>query len=174
MSNTYADWARDLRVLLTELADLDFGYPLDTNEVIGPQPSPTQVPAGLEDLYAVCDGVSMPDVYVGYFLDSAAEVAARPARGEPTHIEGAARIPISVFGTDGGGNRFALGPGGAIYYLPSSGAVLNGTFYEDHLVKASVKAATLLDFLWLLYGDVKAFIHDEKGHVYIPKLTAPP
>jgi hypothetical protein len=156
-------------VLLAELADLDFGYPLDTNEVLAPQPSPPKVPAGLEDLYGVCDGVSMPDVYVGYFLDSAAEAASRPSRGEPTEIQGTTRIPISVFGTDGGGgNRFAIGPGGSIYYLPSSGAVLKGTFHEDHLVKASVKAATLLDFLWLMYGDVKAFINDEKSHVYIP------
>ena len=72
MNKSYADWARELQVLLAELADLDFGYPLDTNEVLAPQLSPPKVPAGLEDLYGVCDGVSMPDVYVGYFLDSAA------------------------------------------------------------------------------------------------------
>ena len=98
------NWVRELRQALEELATQDFGYPLGTNEVRKPvSPIPT-LPRYLGPLYAVADGISLPDVHVGYFIDPARRVATAAERGEPTRIEGRTRLEIHVFGTDGGGS----------------------------------------------------------------------
>ena len=56
---------------------------------------------------------------------------------------------------------------GAVYYLPSSGAVENGAFCEDSQVKARRLASSLGEFLILLNGDVAAFVRNDEAHEYL-------
>jgi len=163
----YQRWVKEIRALLEELGKQDFGYPVDKNEVLEPQRRVAGLPPDLEPLYEVCDGVSLPDVHVGYFLHPARRVVSAAKRGEPTRIEGKTRIPVHVFGSDGGGGRFALADDRAIYYLPSGGAVIRGAFLEDKQVKAIRKASSVAEFLRLLRADVEAFVNGVDGHRYL-------
>ena len=166
--NNFRTWARKLQEALRTLALQDFGYPLGTNEVREPISPTPRIPQGLVPLYAVSDGISLPDVHVGYFIDSAERVASAAERREPTRIEGCKPLDIHVFGSDGGGGRFALRvDDGSVYYLPVAGAVKDGVFYEDSSVVARRIAETLPDFLWLLEADINAFVHNEQDHTYI-------
>jgi hypothetical protein len=168
MSRDLNDWTQQLRELLAELKSQDFGYPLGRNEILSPGPATPDTPLELEPLYAVTDGAVLEDVHVGYFIDTAARVAAAADRGEPTRIEGETPARIWVFGSDGGGGRFAISRNeGSIWYLPASGEVRSGTFYEDARVKARRCAATLSEFLWRLRDDVAAFVRQEPRHEYI-------
>lgn len=161
-----------VRALLTKLAMQDFGYPLGVNEVRDPSPQYFDLPSGLQPLYAVCDGVSMPDVHIGYFIDRASRAASARVRGEPTQIQGIESSEIHVFGSDGGGGRFALESiGGAVYYLPSAGAVNGGAFIADDVARPQKVAEQLIDFLWLIQEDVEAFVMGRRGHIYIDQRT---
>jgi hypothetical protein len=103
------EWVRNVRADLVELAHQDFGYPLGTNEIREPSSAgPTSVPSHLGELYDACDGLSAPDVHVGYFIDSSSRVASAAERGEPGLVAGVRNCPIHVFGSDGGGGRFAI------------------------------------------------------------------
>jgi hypothetical protein len=116
-------WVAQLRKSLAELETQDFAYPL-RNDVRHPAPNRPVLPEALEPLYAVTDGISLPHAHVGYFIESAEGVAAMPARGEPSRLEGLMAMEIVVFGSDGGGSRFVLRiDDGSVYFLPSSGAM---------------------------------------------------
>jgi hypothetical protein len=167
-SDELKDWVATLRTAVAQLTNQDFGYPLDTNEVLPAVASQSGVPTDLEPLYAVSDGVSLPDVYVGYFIDTASRVAAAAARGDPTRVEGGKPMNVHVFGRDGGGGRFALcTDDGSVQYLPASGAVREGVFQERSAAVPRRLADTLIEFLWMLVGDVEAFVHDRKDHKYL-------
>src|SRR5579863_9897962 len=99
-----AAWVNEVRGLVAELAAQDLTYPIGANEVRAPSPpaAPPALPSQLVALYAACDGLSLPDVHIGYFLDAADRVASARERGEPTFVADA-QLPIHVFGSDGGG-----------------------------------------------------------------------
>lgn len=79
---------------------------------------------------------------------TAARVASVAERGEPTLVEGGRPIAIHVFGSDGGGGRFALGVSdGAVYYRPSS----------------------VSDFLDRLKTDIEAFVRGDRNHEYMAR-----
>lgn len=160
---------RRIEELLGELAAQDFGYPLGKNEVRSPPEAVKGLPAALVPLYKICNGLSMPDVHVGYFIDSADRVASARERGEPTLTTDAPHTSIHVFGSDGGGGRFAIRLNdGAIYYLPSGGAVRDGVF--DDCGQGSERVAeTLNEFLCRLSDDVAAFVHEKEGHGYMAR-----
>ncbi len=161
-----------VRDLLAELSIQNFGYPLGVNEVRDPAPQCSDLPSGLQPLYAVCDGVGMPDVHIGYFIDRASRTASARVRGEPTQIQGVESSKIHVFGSDGGGGRFALeDTSGAVYYLPSTGAVNEGVFIVDDVARPQKVAERLIGFLWLIQEDVEAFIMGRQGHIYINQRT---
>jgi hypothetical protein len=163
-------WVAVLRKTLAELTTQRFDYPLGVNEVRSASSSRADLPHDLTPLYAVCDGVSLPDVHIGYFIDTAVRSSSAADRGEPTRIDGIHSTAIHVFGSDGGGGRFAVGTtDGTVYYLPSSGAVRDGVFFEGKVMKARRVAGSLLDFLWLLSADVEAFIQGREDHVYIAR-----
>src|SRR4051812_8356639 len=125
--NPFERWAATVRAALSELTPEMFSYPIGVNEMRPPSFRPVVVP-GLEPLYAVCDGLSAPDVHVGYFLAPAARVPMAGERGAPTPIRGER---ITVFGSAGGGNMFALRHGdGHVLYLPVEGAVEAGLYLE--------------------------------------------
>jgi hypothetical protein len=151
---------------LAMIAQQDFGYPLGTNELRPPAAHvPNTMPAALHALYRACDGLSLPDVHIGYFLDTAERAATAAQRGEPTQVAGA---PVHVFGSDGGGGRFALGlQDAAVYCLPSSGAVRGGHFIDDADAPAHKLAANVRELLERLAADVHAFAIDDGAHRYV-------
>lgn len=163
-------WHRKLRAALAELAQQDFGYPIDENEVRAPASSPADLPEALRSLYSVCDGLSCPDVHVGYFLHPASWVVTAARRGEPTRVDGPQPFAIHVFGSDGGGSRFALRlDDGAVYFLPSSGAVHDGAWLEERVVVPEKLADTVAEFLWRLEADVQAFLRGAEDHAFMAR-----
>jgi hypothetical protein len=168
--NEFESWADTVRAALAELATQQSEYPLGTNQLRAPSRQSSKLPAELQPLYAVCDGMSLPDVHIGYFIDPAQRVMSASERGEPTRVEGKQSVEVQVFGSDGGGGRFALGTAeGAVYYLPSSGAVRNGAFVEDDIVRARRIAGSVVEFISRLEDDIRAFVHGSADHVYLDK-----
>ncbi|WP_068819222.1 hypothetical protein [Phormidesmis priestleyi] len=167
-SNEFKSWAAQVTEVLVELASQHSDYPLGTNELRKATSNHTDLPQKLQPLYEVCDGMSLPDVHNGYFIDPAQRVTSASKRGEPILVEGSQSIPILVFGSDGGGGRFVLGTvDGAVYYLPSSGAVKNSTYIEDSVVTARRVAGGVIEFLWRLKDDINAFVYGHEDHVYL-------
>ena len=158
-----------MKSLLTELASQQTPYPFGTNELDSPVPTNAVMPEALRPLYAVCNGASMEDVWNGYFIHSADELALNKQRGLPTRIAGTPPIEIEVFGSDGGGGSYALGTvDGAVYYLPSwGGAVENNVYVADDRMGTPRISASVIGFLQRLLADVEAFVHQREGHVYI-------
>lgn len=167
MSEPRASWAAELRTVVDRIAAMDLGYPAGTNEVRPPVEAPAGVPEGLRAMYAACDGASLPDLHVGYFIDTSARAATAAERGEPIRIEGQVSTRVHVFGSDGGGGRFALGEDGAVYYLPSGGLVEDGVFFEDSHAKARIVGQSLDRFLDRVSQDADAFVTGRTGHRYL-------
>jgi hypothetical protein len=69
-----------IRADLKAMAAHNFGYPIGTNEVRHPCPT---IPTQLFAFYQCCDGLSLPDVHIGYFIDLAERVITAQRRGEP-------------------------------------------------------------------------------------------
>ena len=157
------DWLSAVRADLADLTRLDFGYPLGANEVRSPSATlPRGLPVMLDELYRGFDGLNWPDVHVGYFIDTASRAASAPERGEPVVVVGETTFPVHVFGSDGGGGRFAVGLNdGAVFYLPSSGAVREGRFFEDRASRVRRTARSLPAFLGLLRDHLRAFVLGE-------------
>lgn len=168
-------WAREVRELLAELGKLDFGYEFSTNELRPPASSiRPEVPVELHAMYRVFDGLSMPDVHNGYFIDSAAGALAAAEHGEPTRLSGSPHHRIHVFGADGGGGRFALSTGdGTVFYLPEDGGVEDSTYVEDDFVRARRIAGGVTEFLHILKRDLRAFVEQREGHKYVTDWVPP-
>ena len=153
--NPFERWAATVRAALSELTPEMFSYPIGVNELRPPAPHPVVVP-GLEPLYEVCDGLSAPDVHVGYFLAPAERVLKVSEKGGPTRIRGER---ITVFGSDGGGNMFALShKNGHVLYLPVEGGIEDGLYLERPGVRSRVVGRTLLEFLERVAVDIRAFL----------------
>lgn len=151
------------------------GYPPGDNSVVPPSPRwaemSSRLPMGIRVLYEVCNGISMPDVHVGYFVYDVARTSESPARGEPCRVAGI-QGEVLVFGSDGGGGRFAIvnDSRNDVYYLPSSGSVLGSVFEFLSANEAPVVVATgIEDFLFRLRGDVDAFLSRNRLHAYIAR-----
>ena len=169
-SDDLQDWTHSLRTLLSELALQTAGFPFGANEVRNPVRDIARLPADLHILYTLCDGLSCPDVHVGYFLDTSSRVVSATERGEPTRIDSAPGRVIHVFGSDGGGGRFAVSPDDhGVYYLPSSGGVTNGLYFPDGAAPVRFVAPSISQFLMILKRDVEAFVRGIKEHAYIAR-----
>ena len=186
-TSDFALWVRLLGEKLTELAAEDVEHRRGTNVILAPVSPRPDVPRLLEPLYEVCDGVRLPGVFVGYFIDPASRVASAVERGQPIRIEvkptkrpdwapepkrsaGPRPGSIHVFGSDGGGGRFAIETSdGSVHYLPSSGAVRGGVFFEDWAAVPERVAENLIGFLWRLKADVDAFADGNDDHAYMAR-----
>ena len=168
-------WAREMCALLAEMMEQEFQYELGENELLPAAAGiPDGVPEPLQPLYRLFDRLSMPDVHSGYFIEPAARIVTGAALGEPTRISGAPPHRIFVFGYDGGGGRFALSTDdGTVFYLPDGGAVEDGVFIEDHLVRARRMAGDVTEFLEILLRDLRAFVTGKQPHRYITDWVPP-
>lgn len=170
-------WRARMETALEELRGIDLGYPQDEN-VLGPPADPAALAefvsrAGLDsrsplaDFYRACSGVSLPDVHVGYFIHEPALVLGGLGGGEPRRLTGPYAREVLVFGTDGGGGRFALGAdgGGEVLYL-GEGAVHDAVF-DGSDGQVQPLTPDLRAFLERLLADVEAFVNDEAVWEYM-------
>jgi hypothetical protein len=169
-------WTALLKSLLEQLRQMDFGYPLGANVIRSPQ-SISLVDECLEsvelhehgsihDFYSACDGISLPDVHVGYFVKPVAELPRVRLQSEPIEVVGETSGRIVVFGSTGGGGLFALRRGlwDVLYLAP--GRMESGTYFSAE-GQVGIVASDFLGFLVRLLDDVKAFVTGERNHVFI-------
>jgi len=171
MTKDIESWVRSVRATLAQMASQGIGYPMDVNEVSESSSElPPGVPPALEPMYAVFDGLSLPDVHNGYFIDQADRLVTATQRGGPTRLEGEPPRRIHVFGSDGGGSLFALDlDDETIYYLPSSGVYKDGVFLADKLEPVCVVAGNVMEFLDRLKADIEAFVRGEQKYPYMAR-----
>jgi len=171
-------WIKSASLLLNELAEIDFGYPLGENIIRSPknkdivQLSLSNVGYSndktLYDFYLTCDGLSWPDVNNGYFINSIEKFNGKELLQKmvPVKITGAYADSIMVFGSDGGGGLFAIRKSqNDILYLPT-GPVKNGVF-DGNAGKVQKIGDNFSEFLKRLLDDLRAFVLDEEGYIYI-------
>lgn len=164
-------------VALEALREIDLGYPQGEN-VIHPATDPAALAefvarAGLEPrsplvaLYRVCAGVSLPDVHVGYFVHAPGLVLRGLEGGEPTRLTGPYARDVLVFGTDGGGGRFALGAGGEGEVLHLGEGAVHDAVFDGVYGRVKTLAPDPNAFLARMLADVEAFVYDEEGWEYM-------
>jgi hypothetical protein len=165
-----------MTALLDELAKIDFGYPLGEN-VVRLRKNPIDSSAALEtngecgarwlsELYAVCDGLSFPDVHVGYFIKPLQRVIAYDRSSEPDKVFLGREIRVVPIGSTGGGSLFVVEcESGNVLLLPP-GLMKEGR-YDATNTKTRVVAPGLVAFLELLLADLRAFVNDDSKHAYI-------
>lgn len=173
----FKKWLDELSSLLNELKNLPLPYPLGMNEIRevkreGYLPPTTvnggQLPSAFTDFYRICDGISINDVWNGYWLFGFDDILRRYELGEVNKVEGVG--DVLVFGGNGGGGRFALclGVNNQILYLPSGGAVRSSLWSTNvDYYAPQVLAEEFTVFLTLLLNDVKAFVRQTPDWKYI-------
>jgi hypothetical protein len=164
----FENWVTSVRATLAEMAEMDWGYPIHTNEVRERSAERHVVPPSLEPLYEVCDGASLMNVYVGYDIHPSWMVEAAAQRGLPTRIKGKSPRAIHVFGSDGGGCMFALGTeDGAVYFLPNEALIEGGVYEEDEDMPVCRLAGSVVEFLDRLKADIEAFVRGDEDHPFM-------
>lgn len=119
----------------------------------------------LAELYARCDGLSLPDVGGGCFLHGAAAILNGIKNGEVVRIAGETPGSVVVFGSDGRGGRLALRTSsGEIVYL-SPGAVRLGVYESP--TRPRVVAKSSGEFFDHLIADLRAAVAGDGGHSYL-------
>ena len=160
---------------LDELKTIDFGYPLGDNSIRvvkrTDQFMATLSQGGvcavkwLHDLYSVCDGLNLPDIHVGYFLKPLNRVVAFERSSEPDTVLLDCEIHVLPIGSTGGG-LFVVDCDKGCVLLLSPGLLVNGR-YDGRNSKVTVIATSVIHFLELLLGDLKAFVNDDSSHTYL-------
>jgi len=162
-------WITDVRADLAVLRGVDVGFRIHGNEIWEPSCSDlVRIAPPLHRLYRALDGLSFADVRNGYFIHRAAHTASCAANGDPVRVEGELDMDVQVFGSDGGGSLFVVDVHeGAIYYLPSSGPVYDGVYYEQDFAPVRRSSDCVDGFLLRLQADVRAFLEGNYDHVYL-------
>ena len=169
-------WIRNVQDLLGRLKDLDFGYPLGANDVLAPQQS-SVVEHGLrvahacdfEDLrafYTNCDGVSLPDVHVGYFIKSVTKLGIVDLSSEPVEIKGEFAGKALSFDSTGGGGLFVLRRlSRDVLHLAS--CPLDNGICDGSRGRVKYISASFFGFLDCLMADIQAFVENQRSHSFI-------
>lgn len=161
-------WRAEMDALLDDFGKQEYSYPLGENQLREPPADLSEAPSVLRDLYAECDGFSLPDIHVGYFADSLSRLASASRRGEPSWVSNRGRAEILVFGSDGGGGRFVVElEMGAILYLPSDGGVRDRVYEEVPQLPVRVLAPNVEAFALLLLADVRAHVMGTENHGFM-------
>jgi hypothetical protein len=170
-----SDWLQEANELLNELSRIDFGYPLGAN-VVPPQQKPSAVAQilgqlGLDpwpeirEFYCLCDGISWPDVHVGYFMKPLARLAEVKPDSEPRRIVGTFSDEVVTIGSTSGGGLFVLArTAGQIFHLPP-GALHSGVYEDERLIKQI--ASDFSEFLEALLKDLAAFVTGTPAHRFM-------
>jgi hypothetical protein len=170
------DWIGEVTHYLGELRNIDLGYPLGSNVVLPPQ-EPSFVQAALLEVglerfpdvaafYSQCDGISWPDVHVGYFLKPIDRVVDFNPESEPRLVTGAFSDNVITLGSTGGGGLFVLRlVSGGVLYLPPGR--LHAGVYDGAAAEVREVSAGFSQFLKVLLEDLVAFVRDSSGHQFI-------
>jgi hypothetical protein len=121
--------------------------------------------------YQACDGISLMSVHNGYHLSGVTGVLRRMDDDEglePSCLETDPKSKILVFGTDGGGSRFARRVDGSVLYLPSRGAVIQGVYCDVESPVVPL-ASTFAGFLERLLEDVAHFVAGDHDWRYMAR-----
>jgi len=172
----FQDWCSSVNQLVSRLYEIDFGFPLGENKVAPPQLSriveevfdhPSLRPFGvLWDYYAHCDGFSLPDVHVGYFIKPVSKLIVVDPESEPTEILGPFAGKVLVIGSTGGGGLFAIRSNVLdVLYLPPG--PLHSGVYDGTQTSARVLASDFTSFLDTVKEDLRAFVEDTPKHRFI-------
>jgi hypothetical protein len=161
---------------LDQLKRLDLGYPLGANEILPPQ-LPDTVEDGLrradvsdwdsfEEFYRNCDGLSLPDVHVGYFLKSITKLGVVDACSEPIEIKGEFSGKVLAFGSTGGGGLFVIrrASGDVLHLAP--GPLENG-IYDGNRRRVRQISGSFCGFLERLMADIQAFVSNQDDYDFI-------
>ncbi|ALG09346.1 SMI1/KNR4 family protein [Kibdelosporangium phytohabitans] len=161
MTFDHVEWLRstnELAARSTHGFQERFGYPPGDNTAVqAGEPVSEQVagmlPRPLVEFYRHVSGVTLGDLHVGYFIQTAQDTVRGLSGTLPVRLDGPAAIDIVTFGSDGGGTLFALGmpDGEPVYRLPASGVDERGV-YDNSDSRARVIAATLPEFLTNLHA----------------------
>jgi hypothetical protein len=167
-------WVKAVQDLLVQLSGLDFGYPLGANDLFPPQEAKVveqalRVAEAGDELgvfYASCDGVSLPDVHVGYFIKSVRKLRVVDTLSEPLTITGEFAGAVVSFGSTGGGGLFVLRrvTGDVLHLAP--GPLENG-IYDGKRGKVKRISGTFFGFLDSLKADIQAFVENRARHVFM-------
>lgn len=172
----YEAYFSELTQCINEILDIDFGYPLDDNKVFPPLPKgvfknevatkSNAIPEELMQQYRYFNGLSFPDVHNGYFIMSLDRLFRGITSTEPRTIHGKWPDSIVVFGSTGGGKKFAYSTTTKQIYLLGHGEIDNQVFHSDE-GNVQVIAKDLDTFFNLLLNDLKEFIEDNPDHKFI-------
>lgn len=151
-------------------------YDPDGQVLLPPSPGRPQFDSPLARMYAVCDGLSLMELHVGYHIDRAARTATAAARGCPVRVattrrtggvtpSGDAAFDVTCFGSDGGGALFVLRrDDGAVHHLVEAGVDRGVCWGATSTARI---ADSIEQFLWLLLDDLHAYVGGIEGHVYL-------
>lgn len=124
------------------------------------------LPDEFKQFHTQVGAASFPSVCNAYYIKSLEIVVRAIERFDlPTLIQNGFEIPILVFGSDGGGQLFALYLDeehyGSVYYLPHS--INEGGIYEHALDFPPLRVATsFFGFLQRLRDDIVAYVDDNE------------
>jgi hypothetical protein len=169
-------WKERLQYLLNQLDTIDLGYPVGENEVSQPLDNITVEErlrhAGaaefdeLREFYAHFDGLSLPDIHIGYFIKSVTQLGDLNLSSEPVRINGEYSDDILPFGSTGGGGLFVLRKAtrDVLHLRPG---LLEDGLYDATRGRADLIADSFFEFLDFLLADVQAFIENQTGHRFL-------
>ncbi|MFI4876399.1 MAG: hypothetical protein ACIALR_13700 [Blastopirellula sp. JB062] len=169
-------WGSAVKRLLAELQEIDFGNPLGENVLLDPQSSDEvqrhlerigmQDGSQLAEFYSYCDGVSWPDVHVGYFVSPIARLT-ETRDGDPVAISGGPNEgAVQLIGSDGAGRLFVMRKQEKDVLVLPPGEIVDGK-YDDSDERAIWVAVDLKTFLQLLNDDLKAIVLDTPDHSFL-------
>ena len=169
-------WIRNVQDQLSRLDVLHLGFPVGANEILAIQPS-IVVEHGLtvaqandleelEAFYAICDGVSLPDVHIGYFIKSITKLGIVDPFSEPVEITGDFAGKVLSFGSTGGGGLFVLRrkTGDVLHLAPGP---LNDGVYDGTRGKLKRISGSFFGFLDILSADLQAFVENHTEHRFM-------
>lgn len=169
-------WKQAVNRLLAELPNIDFGYPLGVNRLLPPRKqSDVELAlrrAGLfevdsvREFYLNCDGLSLPDIHVGYFIKSADSLPDSAPESEPNTLLGRFAGSAMTLGSTGGGELFVIQPPSNRILLLPLGPLHCGV-YDGNETGVRQIAVTFERFLGLLLEDIRAFVEDHPNHTFI-------
>lgn len=165
-----------LQLLIQKIKEINLGYPLGSNELYLPSNDHNQIfffteidlniQQQLIRMYTQCDGMSLPDVHNGYFVNRLSKIFSTIKSSSFIHIEANNPVVVLPFGSTGGGDLFVMNISNSKILLLRP-AMLNSNRYLSELGSVQEIAINLNDFIRRLLIDVQAFVENKISHKYM-------